>query len=181
MIRAGTVGPEGRERFVPLNRRLGYGMDGSETVSLQPAIRATTQSGEDIGTRIDGALDDAYRLAAVILGNPADAEDAVADTALAAWRARRRLRDISRFDAWFGRILVNTCRDRLRRRRTRAVVEIDVAIVDDRPDFRDAMVRRDLVARAMARLPVDEQIALALRFWADLSIESIAARTGAPT
>ena len=58
-----------------------------------------------------------YRLATVILGDPVEAEDATHDAAARAWERWGSLRDLDRFDAWFGRILVNECRDRLRRRR----------------------------------------------------------------
>ena len=44
------------------------------------------------------------------------------DAALVAWRGFGKLRDVDRFDAWFGRILVNGCRDRLRARRRRPIV-----------------------------------------------------------
>ncbi len=155
-------------------------MDGSETVPLAPTVRATLASGDHVATRIDAALDASYRLAAVILGDPIEAEDAVADAALVAWRARRQLRDLARFDAWFGRILVNTCRDRLRRRRRHPIVEIDATRPDDGPDFRDASHRQDLVARGIARLPADEQVVLTLRFWSDLTVDAIAERTNVP-
>ena len=66
---------------------------------------------------VDRGLDRAYRIAGVILGNRSDAEDATHDAVVQAWRAFARLRDPSHFEAWFQRILVNTCRDRLRKRR----------------------------------------------------------------
>ena len=58
---------------------------------------------------------DSYRLASAILGDPNEARDAVHDAFVTAWRKWSTLRDHQRFDAWFGRIVVNTCRDRLRR------------------------------------------------------------------
>ena len=63
------------------------------------------------------AIDAAYRYATLILGDRNEAEDATHDAALTAWRRFADLRDPARFDAWFGRILANTCRDRLRARR----------------------------------------------------------------
>src|SRR5574337_2174569 len=63
------------------------------------------------------ALDRAYRFATLMLGARTEAEDAAHDAALTAWRHLDDLRDPERFEAWFGRILVNTCRDRLRSRR----------------------------------------------------------------
>src|SRR5262249_11714456 len=71
-----------------------------------------------------GALDEAYRRARVLLGNRVGAEDAGHDAAERAWRSWGSLRDEAQFDAWFSRILVNLCRDRLRRRRRVAFIEI---------------------------------------------------------
>lgn len=65
---------------------------------------------------VDQHLDGAYRLAGVILNDRIEAEDAVHEAAVAAWRGFADLRDPARFDAWFRRILVNECRDRLRDR-----------------------------------------------------------------
>jgi len=68
-------------------------------------------------TLLDRSIDRSYRLATVILGNRVDAEDAVADATLRAWQHVSSLREPARFDAWFSRILVNVCRDRLREHR----------------------------------------------------------------
>src|SRR5262245_53147430 len=59
-------------------------------------------------------LDRAYRLARAIVRDPAEAQDATHDAFVQAWRKWGSLRDPDRFDAWFDRILVNTCRNRLR-------------------------------------------------------------------
>ena len=52
------------------------------------------------------ALDSAYRFATLMLGDRGDAEDATHDAAVMAWRHFGELRDPHRFEAWFGRILV---------------------------------------------------------------------------
>ena len=62
----------------------------------------------------DEHLDRAYRLARAILRDPAEAQDATHDAFVQAWRKWETLRDPSRFEPWFDRILVNTCRNRLR-------------------------------------------------------------------
>ena len=59
---------------------------------------------------------DLYRLAYYYLGNAADAEDAVQDTALAAWRGFGSLKKKEAFRAWILQILVNTCRRALRKK-----------------------------------------------------------------
>ena len=65
------------------------------------------------------ALDRLYRLAGLILADAHEAEDAVQDALVVAFRGYDRLRDPQRFDAWLDRILVNGCRDRLRHGRSR--------------------------------------------------------------
>jgi RNA polymerase sigma-70 factor (ECF subfamily) len=129
-------------------------------------------------------LDRTYRLATVILGSAADGEEAVSDAALLAWRSRNGLRDPDRFEAWFSRIVVNTCRDRLRSQRRRPVVEVLPTASNEGTepgDFRDLIHARDELARAFELLSADDQIVLTLRFWADLSIESIAERLRIPS
>ena len=69
------------------------------------------------------------RLALSITANEATPSDALQDGCLRAWQELPRLRDPSRFDVWLWRIVVNTCRDILRKRRRTTVHEI--ALVDD--------------------------------------------------
>jgi RNA polymerase sigma-70 factor, ECF subfamily len=125
------------------------------------------------------SLDGAYRIAGVILGNGPDAEDATHDAVVQAWRSYATLRDSARFDAWFQRILVNVCRDRLRRRRRAPVIE--VAPDGSRgPDGFSTVDDRLMLDRAFARLNPDQAITVVLRFHADLSLEDVAARMGVP-
>lgn len=147
---------------------------------------AVTDDAASFADLVAGQLDRSYRLATVILGSAMEAEDAVADAALAAWRARRSIREADRFEAWFGRIVVNGCRDRLRTRRRRPVVEMPAAeLVDSRSgqagDFRDGVHQRDALSRAFATLEPDERIVLVLRFWQDLPIDDIAGQIGVPS
>ncbi len=83
----------------------------------------------------DAELDGAYRLAGVILGDPWQAEDATHDAVVQAWLRYGSLRDPDRFGAWFQRILVNGCRDRLRQRSRRpvAVLTPDRAVTATAP------------------------------------------------
>jgi len=125
-------------------------------------------------------LDASYRLAGAILRNWADAEDATHDALVRAWRSWDQLRDHAMFERWFDRIVVNTCRNRLRspsRQETRDLSD-ELAVVG-----RDPMASvgdRDQIGQALARLSADHRIVVALRYYRDLPIEEIAARTGVP-
>jgi RNA polymerase sigma-70 factor (ECF subfamily) len=134
---------------------------------------------------IERELDRSYRLATVILGDALEAEDAVHDAAVSAWAGFRGLRDPARFEPWFSRILINGCRDRLRRRKRTPVVDVSALIDlvrDDRhgSDVAGVSADRDAVSRALARLEPEHQVALVLRFWLDLPVDAIADRLGIP-
>jgi RNA polymerase sigma-70 factor, ECF subfamily len=125
-------------------------------------------------------VDRAYRLSWAILGDDADADDATQDAFAMAWRKRAGLRDPGRFDAWFGRILVNVCRERLRQRarsRVRSLEEAPEAAIGD--GTHDAATR-DAIRGALRRLDADHRIVVVLRYWADLTIDEIAERVDVP-
>lgn len=126
------------------------------------------------------ALDRLYRLAGLILADAHEAEDAVQDALVVAFRGYDRLRDPQRFDAWVDRILVNGCRDRLRRRGVVRFVplapEVDPAGRDPFQSFLD----RDALLAGLGRLTADERIVVILRFWADLPLDAIGDRLGWP-
>ena len=104
-------------------------------------------------------LDRAYRLAGLILSDAHEAQDATQDALERAWRAQRSLRDPAEFQPWFDRILLNVCRDRLRRRRRLTFVPLEGAEARATPrDAFDAVDDRDLVVRAMRDLDADGRI-----------------------
>ena len=121
-------------------------------------------------------LDGAYRLARAILGRSGDAEDAVHDAFETAWRKWDSLHDHTRFEAWFGRIVVNTCRDRLRRSARQRTDELDMRQPGHDPLA--GLEIRDELDQALARLKPDDQIVLALRYYRDLTVDDIAILMG---
>jgi RNA polymerase sigma-70 factor, ECF subfamily len=127
-------------------------------------------------------LDESYRLAAVILGDQVEAEDVVHDAVLLGWRRFGSLRDRAKFDAWFGRIVLNLCRDRLRERRRGGVREaaLGAEIERRRTDDYGQVARRDAIAAAFAKLGPDFQVVVALRYYRDLQLDAIAELLGIP-
>ena len=128
----------------------------------------------------DEHLDKAYGLARAILRDSVEAQDATHDAFVQAWRKWETLRDQARFEQWFDRILVNTCRDRLRapsRRTTDISAEVAAATGDPFGQTHD----RDALGAAIAALSPDHQVVVALRFYRDLTIDDIASRLGIPS
>jgi RNA polymerase sigma-70 factor (ECF subfamily) len=65
-------------------------------------------------------------LALNMLGNRSDAEDAVQEAFLRAYRSRGSFRQDAALWTWFYRILINTCRDMGRRRMSHGEAPLDV-------------------------------------------------------
>jgi RNA polymerase sigma-70 factor (ECF subfamily) len=143
------------------------------------ALSLEAEGPDSVVRLIEGGLDRAYRMAGLILGDAAEAEDAVGDAIEAALRHARDLHDPARFGAWFDRILVNRCRDRLRRRsRIRFIPLAGDAIARHDP-FADVLARDEAV-RGLHDLSADERVVVVLHFWADLTLAEVALRTGWP-
>jgi RNA polymerase sigma-70 factor (ECF subfamily) len=128
----------------------------------------------------DARLLTSYRLATLILRDRAGAEDATQEAIARAWSSWGTLRDRSRFDAWFDRILVNVCRNRMRHARTIHVVALDDALELPAADSHGATVARLALEPAFAKLTPEQRIIVVLRFWRDLPVEEIAERLQIP-
>ncbi|HUH17213.1 MAG TPA: RNA polymerase sigma factor [Methylomirabilota bacterium] len=126
-------------------------------------------------------LDESYRLARLILRDGQEAQDATHDAFVAAWRKRTTLRDPHRVDAWFGRILVNACRQRLRAqaRRPTSLLPDEPAVPTADP-YRPSE-DRDEIEGAFRTLNPDQRIAVVLRFYRDLPVDEVARLVGAPS
>jgi RNA polymerase sigma-70 factor (ECF subfamily) len=123
------------------------------------------------------SVDQLYAAAFLVLRDRHAAEDAVQDGLLRAWRKIPSLRDPDRFDAWLRRIVVRAAIDASRRRRP--TVE---QVFEPAEPFAagDAVVIRDLLDRAFARLGPIHQAILVLRYYMDLSVPEIARTLDVP-
>lgn len=66
-----------------------------------------------------------FRIAWSYLGNNQDVEDAVQDTLIKAWEKQKTLRNPLHFNAWIARILVNQCKNTLRKRAKWSLFPLD--------------------------------------------------------
>jgi RNA polymerase sigma-70 factor (ECF subfamily) len=116
----------------------------------------------------------AFRLAYGMLHKVDEAEDAVQEASLIAWRKLGNVREGSPLRSWFLSIVANQCRAAARSRRW----FLELA---DRPD--EVMPSPDIAAgldlrRGLARLNHDERLLLVLRFYLDMPYEEIASMLG---
>jgi RNA polymerase sigma-70 factor, ECF subfamily len=125
-------------------------------------------------------VDAAYQLAGYLLGDATEAQDAVQDALVKAWKNWGSLRTRGSFNPWFDRIVVNVCRDRMRRHRTVRIVDLELAGEVPAVDEFHALLAEDEVTRAVGRMSPEHRIVIAMRFWQDLTLEETADRLGLP-
>jgi RNA polymerase sigma-70 factor (ECF subfamily) len=126
-------------------------------------------------------------VAAALVG-PADAEDAVQEASLRAWRAWAELRDSEAIRSWLLRITLNVCHDWLRgrfgthARRTQSLdaSEIEIAVLDVDPGATHHAAVLDLRS-AINRLEEPLRVAVVLRYYANLDSTEIGAALGVPS
>jgi RNA polymerase sigma-70 factor (ECF subfamily) len=135
----------------------------------------------------------ALRIADRMLRNRADADEVVQDAFVKAYIHLPSFQRQLPFEAWFTRILTNTCRDQLksRRRRERHVVSTP-AERPRRPDFwnsvatgttspEDQLLARELrqtLVRALPRLPARQRSVITLSHLEGLTSPEVSELTG---
>ena len=132
--------------------------------------------------RIRGA---AYRF----LGSEEEAKDVAQEAFLKAYRALGSFKREARFSSWLYQIATNLCRDRLRRRRTRAAVSLEEleetgpVIVETRPGAHEQLQQLDLarvVRRAVHTLPEEQREVVILKEYQGLTFLEIAQALDVP-
>ena len=123
---------------------------------------------------------EAFRLTLAILRQPPDAEDALQEAFVRAWRELPGLRDLERWPAWFRRITVNAAIDTGRRKKAFHIVPLGFHEPPPIADSSAGLADRDEVTRAMGHLDAKDRALLALRFGHDLELPDVAAALGIP-
>ena len=114
--------------------------------------------------RADSLKEQLYRTAAIYLGSPSDAVDAVDEAFYKDFLAYKKLRQPKYFNTWLTRILINVCYSELRRRkRELAVAELP----DTAQEEFDALPLKE----ALRRLPKDLRDVIVLRYFTGLTLE----------
>lgn len=153
---------------------------GQETLLVDRAVQGDRDAQESLFTRYRSRL---YRLALRLLHSKEDAEDAVQDALLSAYRNISTFEGRSLFSTWLTRIVVNAALVKMRRQRARPElflqdvspeeqVSMDAKCVDSRPDPEQeyaSIETRMLVEDALEDLSPSIRWAFQLRELLDLS------------
>ena len=127
----------------------------------------------------------AVRIAYLVAGNAADAEEAAQDAFVKAYRALWRFRSGAPFKPWLLRIVANEARNRRRSAGRRAALALraagEAASGDAAPSPEAALLgaeRSEELLAAINRLPDRDREALVCRYFLDLSEAETAAALG---
>lgn len=78
--------------------------------------RAKNRDADAFTALMQSQMQSMYKTARAILYNEEDAADAISDTILVCWEKLEQLKEVKYFRTWMTRILVNKCRDIIRKK-----------------------------------------------------------------
>ncbi len=131
----------------------------SDGIDEQQDIGGEKGAAQQLEQILTGGLPPLYRRAYRILGNVADAEDAVQDALLAAYTHLHQFRGHAQISTWVTAILLNSARMQLRRRLRHVHVALEEStgelqpvslperLADHRPDPEDEFIDSELKTR----------------------------------
>jgi len=162
----------------PQARRWVIDIETSDAAYVQQVLNGNA----DAFTRlVDRYYERCARFAVRMLGDRDDAEDALQQTFLRAYRSLGKYQEQDRFSAWLYRILVNQCRSTASRRsrRERVFVREEAALLNA-AERRQGWTGEDeeLVQRILAELDPLLREAFVLKYIEELSYEEMSAATG---
>jgi RNA polymerase sigma-70 factor (ECF subfamily) len=148
-----------------------------DSILVRAAQNGDVDAFEELVRRYQTSI---YRVALRMLGSRADAQDAVQETFVRAWRALPRFRQDSAISTWLYRIVTRRALDKIASRRsTRTLDEVEVEAGPDPAQAAEDQERLRAVRRAIAKLPPDQRAALVLREFEGLSYQEVAQVLGA--
>lgn len=123
--------------------------------------RAKQGDPESFAALYEQVADDLYRVALYTLGNTHDAQDAVAETFLEAYKGLHTLRDNGAFKPWIMRILSFRCKRHIGRYvREKGTLDIDelTSLTDEFDTEEQHIAHADLLAALAGLTPAERQI-----------------------
>jgi len=131
---------------------------------------------------VDRYHERAIRYARSMLSDPRDAEEAVQDAFVRAYRSLGKYEDSERFGAWLMRILLNRCRTtagRIGRRNKLFIVDDSAELGAGEAHPAERTAWREEIDRALAMLDENQREAFLLKHVEELDYEEMSAVTGA--
>lgn len=149
-------------------------------VEKQLVLKAQNGDQKAFGELVRDANRRMWAVALSVTGNPHDAEDAMQNAMISAWKNLDRFTPEARFSTWLYRITSNAALEILRKRRDIPDDEAGAEDADDSAPIQQRVTTTMVVREALRSLDPDFKEVLVLREYASLSYEEIAAHQGIP-
>ena len=157
------------------------GTAADERVLIQKARGGDAQA---FSALVRSYQEDAIHLAYSFLRNWEDARDVAQEAFVKAYQGLGGFRHESQFSTWLYRIVMNLCKDFLRRKKTRPAdepLDINLEVMAKGPDPRRSLMNQEMGAalqEAIRELPFRQQSVFVLRYLEGLPLEEIAKTAG---
>ena len=109
-----------------------------------------------------------FLIAISYLHNTEDAKDCVQDATILAWKSFNKLRNKELFKTWITRIVINKCKDYLKKQR------YTEELTDSLNVFYNAPTEEIDIIDCICKLPSKLSIYISLRFYNDMTYEEVA-------
>ena len=162
----------------------------TDAALVERIVRGDAHAFETVMRRYNRRL---YRLARATLRDDGEAEDALQDAYLQAYRSMHQFRGDAALPTWLSRLVLNACFARLRRNQRRAArvptlapgtpLDLDTMIDDHSEGPAEAALRaelRELLERRIDALPEEFRTVFMLRSVEEMSVEETAQCLGIP-
>lgn len=161
-------------------------ISGSQNSTLDRREQERFETEQAFVEVVEQYSDLAYNVALRMLHNPADAEDAVQEAFISAYKAFPKFRGQSKASTWLYRIVVNACLMKIRKDKSRSKYLADtgfedLVVPDWRNDPEDAAVNgelRETIQIGLDQLSPELRAAIVLRDVQGLSTEEAAEAVG---
>ncbi|HEY0829980.1 MAG TPA: sigma-70 family RNA polymerase sigma factor [Candidatus Dormibacteraeota bacterium] len=146
----------------------------SAAYTREPSLVQAAREGDEVAfdSLVGELIGPAFKLAMVFLRDPDEAQDAVQEATVKAWRTLDRLRDDAAVRPWFLTIVANHCRS-VRRTHWWSVTRVP-ALPPVRQEVEARYDERLDLNREVSKLPDTDRAALFLFYYLDLPLIEVA-------
>lgn len=141
--------------------------------------KAVKGDGDSFYKLIEPIKDNLYKMAFSYVGNEQDALDCVHESIVKAIRSLPLLKEPQHFNTWINRIVINSCKDYIRKNNKVTLVDIQdyesIALTED-----DKFIEAEELYLALNQLKKEEKDLIVMRYINDLSLKTLAEKFNLP-
>lgn len=131
-------------------------------------MKSTFRNNHEIAQYLHSISDELYRVAVGLMKSHADAQDVLSETFMKVFKHHKSVKDSRYFKTWIVRVLINTCKDHLKKRRSYIELNETLEISND------PVENYDFVHDIVEKLPFDLKNIIILKYFNEYTYKDIA-------